>query len=140
MSFSALRQIARPGSLCLFRSPLLSTPRTISNCLLRNPSTPVFLVNSCGVRTTCRPSSSGIDESTIPDTVKKMTERLFQGDRRSLAQAITLLESTNLDRRREGQYILDRCMNYLGEQETATGKYTIRIGESVVGLPVCFCD
>ncbi|TGZ54796.1 hypothetical protein CRM22_010548 [Opisthorchis felineus] len=70
------------------------------------------------------------DDFCVPNNIKELKERLFAGDRRSLAQSITLLESKNPDRRREGQYILSEAMNYLAERETRTGTYTFRVGLS----------
>ncbi|CAH8854912.1 unnamed protein product [Trichobilharzia szidati] len=68
---------------------------------------------------------------SIPlDNAKHLADRLLQGDRACLARAITLLESTNTERRAEGQYILDTAIKYLAEQESTTGKYTFRIGLS----------
>ncbi|KAF5397789.1 Methylmalonyl Co-A mutase-associated GTPase MeaB [Paragonimus heterotremus] len=66
----------------------------------------------------------------VPEQIKELTEKLFQGDRRSLSRSITLLESTNPLRRQEGQYILSQAMNYLHEQEKSSGRYTLRIGLS----------
>ncbi|OON18313.1 LAO/AO transport system ATPase, partial [Opisthorchis viverrini] len=70
------------------------------------------------------------DDFCVPNSIRELKERLFAGDRRSLAQSITLIESKNPDRRREGQYILSEAMNYLAERETRTGTYTFRVGLS----------
>ncbi|CAH8516752.1 unnamed protein product [Schistosoma turkestanicum] len=61
---------------------------------------------------------------------KILANSLIQGDRYSLAKAITLLESTKAERRAEGQYILDTIIKHLMQQELTTGKYTFRIGLS----------
>ncbi|KER32130.1 hypothetical protein T265_01750 [Opisthorchis viverrini] len=42
------------------------------------------------------------DDFCVPNSIRELKERLFAGDRRSLAQSITLIESKNPDRRREG--------------------------------------
>lgn len=62
------------------------------------------------------------------EKAKQMIGHLIKGDRSVLAQSITLLESTNPDRRLQGQYILDYCIQTLADQEKSTGKYTFRIG------------
>nr|CAH8853982.1 unnamed protein product [Trichobilharzia regenti] len=68
--------------------------------------------------------------SAPSESAKHLADRLIQGDRACLARAITLLESTNTERRVEGQYILDTAIKYLANQESTTGKYTFRIGLS----------
>ncbi|KAF8561009.1 hypothetical protein P879_09670 [Paragonimus westermani] len=82
------------------------------------------------VRHSVRCYRSYLPDNEVPEQIKEMTEKLFQGDRRSLSRSITLLESTNPLRRREGQYILSQAMNYLHEQEESSGRYTLRIGLS----------
>ncbi|CAH8585603.1 unnamed protein product [Schistosoma haematobium] len=61
---------------------------------------------------------------------KTLADSLIQGNRYSLARAITLLESSKAERRAEGQYILDAVIKHLAHQELKTGKFTFRIGLS----------
>ncbi|THD22883.1 LAO/AO transport system kinase [Fasciola hepatica] len=127
MSFVSLCLLSRPPRVPHVASSLIILSRTVSHCSRLSTGLDIFSARSSAVHTARNQTA---DESKIPNSVRQMTENLFQGNRRSLAQAITLLESTHPDRRYEGQYILDRCMNHLSQQEESTGKYTIRIGLS----------
>lgn len=62
---------------------------------------------------------------------KTLADSLIQGNRYSLARAITLLESSKAERRAEGQYILDAVIKHLAHQELKTGKFTFRIGKLI---------
>ncbi|VDP34253.1 unnamed protein product [Schistosoma mattheei] len=62
---------------------------------------------------------------------KTLADSLIQGNRYSLARAITLLESSKAERRAEGQYILDTVIKHLAQQELKTGKFTFRIGKLI---------
>ncbi|CAL8091976.1 unnamed protein product [Calicophoron daubneyi] len=72
-------------------------------------------------------SQLAVDEMSQADL---LTKCLIEGNRRSLSQAITLVESRNSGRRRVGQLILNNVMRYLSDQEQKEGRYTLRVGLS----------
>jgi LAO/AO transport system kinase len=52
--------------------------------------------------------------STPPDAVEELAEQVAKGDRRALAQAITLVESTRSDHRDQAVELLDRLLPHTG--------------------------
>lgn len=131
MSSITVRLLPRlPGVFHVSKSVITSS-RTLSHYPSGFTVPDKFSLKLSSVHTARKHPASSVDESKISKEIKELTENLFQGNRRSLAQAITLLESSHPDRRYEGQYILDRCIRYLNEQEASTGRYTIRIGKNL---------
>src|SRR5688572_18892590 len=64
-----------------------------------------------------------VDEAAVDESdVALLVRRLRAGDRRSLARAITLVESTRADHRREAQLLLERLLPHAG--------HSMRIGIS----------
>ncbi|CAH8533154.1 unnamed protein product [Dicrocoelium dendriticum] len=66
----------------------------------------------------------------IPDHLNDFAGKLFEGDRRTLSRAITLLESSHPAHRNEGHYVLSQAMNFLAEREARSGALSLRIGIS----------
>ncbi|XP_074085312.1 methylmalonic aciduria type A protein, mitochondrial isoform X2 [Macrotis lagotis] len=83
-----------------------------------------------GIQTTAKLYTEGLSEKD-QRFVNKLYNGLIQGQRASLAESITLIESTHIKKRELAQVLLQMVLNYHREQEQLKGKpLAFRVGLS----------
>ncbi|KAK7474265.1 hypothetical protein BaRGS_00034508 [Batillaria attramentaria] len=93
-------------------------------------------IPQCSTTTPMSPSLQNVEKILGVQKMEESTEKLFVGlmrhDRASLARAITLIESSNVQKRRQGQLLLTSVLEHLKDEDTVSsgGLRSFRIGLS----------